>query len=150
VIFYLDAFYSGAARLIPADHDDAVRVHLLDRLIDNDVALQVTKIVTDTFRPDGGHDPVGVEQARAQIARSYGVLEDRLSETGWAAGAGFSLADCAAAPALFYANVVVPFGGHRKIAAYFDRLLSRPSFARVVEEARPYRHLFPFDWPSDY
>jgi glutathione S-transferase len=150
VIFYLDAFYPGAAKLIPADPDEAVRVHLLDRLIDNDIALQVTKIVTDTFRPDGGHDPVGVEQARAQIARSYGILEDRLGETGWAAGAGFSLADCAAAPALFYANVVVPFGGHRKIAAYFDRLLSRPSFARVVEEARPYRYLFPLEWPSDY
>jgi glutathione S-transferase len=150
VIAYLDSLYPGPVKLVPADPDEALRVHLLDRLIDNDIALQVTKVVTDTFRPEGGHDPVGVEHARVQIAKAYAVLEDRIGDSGWATGAGFTLADCAAAPALFYANVVVPFGAHRRLAGYFERLLSRPSFARVVEEARPYRGLFPLEWPASY
>jgi glutathione S-transferase len=150
VIAYLDTFYPGPARLIPEDPDTALQVHLLDRLIDNDIALQVTKIVTDHFRPEGGHDPVGVEMAKAQIAKAYAVLEERIGDSGWAIGADFTLADCAAAPALFYANIVQPFAGRPRIAAYFDRLMARPSFARVVDEARPYRTLFPISWPPEY
>jgi glutathione S-transferase len=150
IIEYLQHHYPAPVRLIPEDADQAIQVRLLDRMFDNYLATPLTQIVTDTFRPEGGHDPIGVEQARALIGRAYAVLEQRLGEDGWAAGDGFSLADCAAAPALFYANTAVPLAEHPRIAAYYRRLMARPSVARVVDEARPYRHLFPLPWPRDY
>lgn len=150
IIFYLQSHYPGPVRLIPDDPDTATRVHVLDRVIDNYIAQSVTKVVTDRLRPAGREDPDGVAQAKALIATAYDLLESELAPGGWAAGADFTLADCAAAPALFYANIVVPFGGHPRLSAYYDRLLGRPSFARVVEEARPYRGLFPLEWPAGY
>jgi glutathione S-transferase len=119
-------------------------------MFDEYVAQQLTKVVIDSLRPAGGGDPIGVEQAKAMIAKAFAIVENDLEEDGWALGSAFSLADCAAAPALFYANTVVPIAPYPKLAAYYHRLLARPSFARVVEEARPYRHLFPLAWPSDY
>lgn len=150
IIEYLDNELEALPRLVPEAPDEARRVRLLDRLFDNYVSTPLTKIVVDNFRPEGGSDKIGVEEARALIEKSYGVLERELAEDGWATGDAFTLADCAAAPALFYANTAVPFGEHRKVAAYYQRLLHRPSFARAVEEARPYRHFFPLPWPADY
>jgi glutathione S-transferase len=150
VIEYLGNNYPGAVKLVPDDPDTALRVHLLDRLFDNYISLPMQKIVVDTFRPAGRGDPDGVEEARALMTRTYAILDKELAHVGWAGGDGFSLADCAAAPALFYSNTVVPFAGYPHLAAYYERLLGRPSFARVVEEARPYRHLFPLPWPAGY
>jgi glutathione S-transferase len=96
--------------------------------------------------------PPGIEEAKAQIARSWTILDAALARHGqdWAAGAAFGLADCAAAPAIFYANVVQPFDGLGHVEAYFERLLDRPSFARCKEEAKPYWKYFPLEWPESY
>lgn len=136
--------------LIPADPAAALQARLWDRFFDNYVAAPMQKIVADSLRPAGHGDPHGVEEARALLNRSYPIADAHLASGGWAAGSEFTLADCAAAPALFYANIVVPIAGHGNLAAYYERLLARPSFARVVEEARPWRHLFPLEWPQDY
>jgi glutathione S-transferase len=140
----------AAPAMIPADPAAALQARLWDRVFDNYVALPMQRIVADTFRPAGLGDAVGVEQARALIGTAYGIADAQLAGGSWAAGNSFTLADCAAAPALFYSNIVVPFGEHRHLVAYYQRLLERPSFARVVEEARPYRHLFPLPWPEGY
>jgi glutathione S-transferase len=102
------------------------------------------KIVGDRLRPSGKKDPHGVEEARARLRTSYRMIDDDMAAQTWAAGDAFSLADCAAAPALFYANEVMPFGEtHKNVAAYFDRLKARPSYARVLKEAEPYFAMFP-------
>ena len=137
IIEYLAQHYPGPSKLIPADGDAARRVRLMDRFFDFYVSDQVTKVVTDTFRPAGKNDALGVEQARATLRNSYGILEQELAGKRWATGSSFTLADCAAAPALFYANLILPVHGHRNTAAYLDRLLTRPSFARALKEARP-------------
>src|SRR5262245_18022038 len=99
------------------------------------------KVVGDRLRPAGQKDPLGVEQARGSIRTAYGVLEQELAHRGWAAGDAFSLADCAAAPALFYADKVEPLGANTR--AYLERLKQRPCFARVLQEAEPYFKYFP-------
>jgi glutathione S-transferase len=99
-------------------------------------------IIADRLRPPGSSDPHGVGQARASLAKSYAAMEGRIGG-GWACG-DFGLADCAAAPALFYADKVVPLGSeHPNLAAYLERLKARPSFARVLKEAEPYFHMYP-------
>ena len=98
----------------------------------------------DRLRPADARDPHGVEEARAQLRKSYSMIEQQMAAGGWAMGEAFSLADCAAAPPLFYGNMVVPFGDeHRHLRAYFARLKSRPSFARVMKEAEPYFNIVP-------
>src|SRR5262245_5951461 len=136
---------SPEAGLIPGGAADALKVRLLDRLFDHYVAQPMQKIVTDRLRPDGKDDPFGVEEARGQLRTAYRVIESELADgRTWAAGQAFTLADCAAAPALFYADLVEPFReSHPRLAAYGDRLAARPSFARVVQEAEPYLPLFP-------
>jgi glutathione S-transferase len=102
------------------------------------------KIVGDRLRPEGKKDPHGVEEARARLLTAYGMIEAEMATRTWAMGDGFSLADCAAAPALFFANEVLPFGDtHKNVAAYFDRLKARASYARVLSEAEPYLAMFP-------
>jgi glutathione S-transferase len=101
------------------------------------------KIVTDRLRPDGRGDPVGVEEARGALLIAYDLVDEAMGKKTWAIGEAFTMADCAAAPALHYANLVAPFGDRANLAAYFDRLLARPSVARVMKEAEPYRDLFP-------
>lgn len=150
IVGYLNQHYPGPTTFVPADVDAALRVHMLDRIIDSHLLLTVGKIVTDHFRSDDRHDPEGVEQAKSAILTAYAFLETELPGSGWAVGQGFTLADCAAAPALFYSNVVVPFGKHRNLAAYYERLLTRPSFQRAIEAARPYRAAFPLPWPESY
>jgi glutathione S-transferase len=121
-------------------------------VLDNYVELPLQKAVGDHFRPTEARDHFGVEEAKGQLARAYAVLNAELARHGgeWAAGDAFSLADCSAAPALFYANIVQPFVGHAQVEAYYRRLLARPSFARAVDGARPYRTGFPLPWPEDY
>jgi glutathione S-transferase len=117
-----------------------------DRFYDHYVQEPMQKIVTDRLRPAGKNDAHGVEQAKAQLHQAYAVIEPRMRANVWMMDEAFTLADCAAAPALFYANTVVPFGAtHSKLAAYLGRLMARPSFARVLEEAEPYFRLFPME-----
>jgi glutathione S-transferase len=143
IIEYLDVHYPGPVPMVPVDADAALTTRLRDRFFDFYVAEPMQKIVADRIRPPGKTDPHGVETAKALLTTSYRMLDQEMVERTWAAGEMFSLADCAAAPALFYANWVLPFDAYKNLAAYFGRLLQRQSFARVVDEARPYRHLFP-------
>jgi glutathione S-transferase len=132
----------GAAGLIPADPKDALRARLLDRLFDNYVHLPFQQIVSERLRPPEHKDPFGVEQNRATIRAGLDLLEPMV-EGPWALGEGFTLADCAALPALFYAAYAVPLAGHPRLAAYVDRLKARPSIVRVLAEAEPFFQYFP-------
>jgi glutathione S-transferase len=144
IIEYLDAHYPGGTRFVPSDADAAWKIRMWDRVYDHYVHVPMQKIVGDSLRPADKTDPYGVEQAASLIRQSYDMIQRTMETQRWAAGDAFSLADCAAAPALFYAGTVVPFGpSHRHLAGYFDRLLSRPSYARVLDEAEPYFSMFP-------
>jgi glutathione S-transferase len=146
VIEYLDAYYPGLTRFLPADPDRAWQTRMWDRFFDHYVQEPMQKIVTDRLRPAGKDDAHGVAQAKAQLQQAYAVIEREMAARTWMVGDGFTLADCAAAPALFYADTVVPFGAaHRELTAYLGRLMARPSFARVLEEAEPYFRLFPME-----
>jgi glutathione S-transferase len=144
IIEYLDLHYPGRTRLVPADGELAWQTRLRDRFYDFYVHEPMQKIVADRLRPAGGKDPHGVTQAKTMIETAYRMIEQEMATKTWAMGDAFSMADCAAAPALFYANLVMSFGvTHKNVAAYFARLMERPSFARAVEEAKPYFALFP-------
>jgi glutathione S-transferase len=146
VIEYLDAFYPGATRFLPSDPDRAWQTRMWDRFYDHYVQEPMQKIVTDRLRPAGQNDAHGVEQAKRQLLEAYKVAEPWMQSRTWVMGDDFTLADCAAAPALFYANTVLPFGRTEKnLSAYLDRLMARPSFARVLDEAQPYFALFPME-----
>ena len=144
IIEYLARRYPGNTELVPADADLAWETRLRDRFYDLYVNVPMQKIVTDRIRPAGRNDPHGVEEARALLRTAYGLIDHEMGTKTWAIGDVFSMADCAAAPAMYYANLVMPFGDTHGIAAgYLARLMERRSFARVIEEARPYRALFP-------
>jgi glutathione S-transferase len=146
IIEYLDAVYPGPTRFIPKDRDRAWQARMWDRVFDHYVHEPMQKIVGDRLRPEGGGDPVGVEQAKAQIREAYALLDREIGSKTWAMGDAFSIADCAAAPALFYAKLVVPLGEkHGNLAAYHDRLIERPSFARVLKEAEPFFPMVPIE-----
>jgi glutathione S-transferase len=117
-----------------------------DRFYDHYVQEPMQKIVTDRLRPEGKNDAYGVELAKVQLRAAYRVIEQEMQSKVWTMGNDFTLADCAAAPALFYANTVVPFAeAYKNLPAYLDRLMARPSFAQVLEEAQPYFGLFPME-----
>jgi glutathione S-transferase len=144
IIEYLDNHYPGRTRFIPADIDLARQTRLRDRFYDLYVHLPMQKVVGDRLRPVESHDPYGVEEARVRITSCYGMIDKEVATKTWAMGEAFTLADCAAAPALFYGNMVAPFGdNHRNLTGYFERLKARPSFARVLREAEPYFTMFP-------
>jgi glutathione S-transferase len=144
IIEYVERHYPGQARLLPADESLAFTTRERDRFYDLYVEEPMQKIVGDRLRPADKKDPYGVDQAKARLATAYGIIEQQMAKQTWAAGESFTMADCGAAPALFYANMAVPFGDtHRNVAAYFDRLMQRPSFARVVAEAKPYFDMIP-------
>jgi len=146
IVEYLAAHYSGPVDLLPADADLASQVRVADRFYDFYVQEPMQKIVGDRLRPEGKTDPFGVEQARGQLRNSYAFLEQDMRTKSWATGETFTMADCAASPALFYANKVEPFGDrYPAVKRYHDRLVERPSFARVIEEAQPYFHMFPYN-----
>jgi glutathione S-transferase len=143
IIEYLDRHYPGRTRFIPQEEDRALQTRLRDRFYDLYVHLPMQKGIGDRLRPAGSKDPHGVEEARAQLRRSYAMIERQMENRGWAMGGDFSLADCAAMPSLYYGNRVEPTGEFRNVSAYLERLEARPSFARVLKEAEPYFSLFP-------
>lgn len=144
IIEYLARYYPGPVELLPSDPELALQVRLADRFYDLYVHDPLQRIVADRLRPAGQHDPFGVEQMRTALKSAYDIIEADMATRTWAAGESYTLADCAASPALFYANEVLPFEGtHKNVAAYFERLKKRPSYARVLREAEPYFHMFP-------
>ena len=144
IIEYLAQHYPGRTQLVPADRELARQTRLHDRFYDLYVNVPMQKIVTDKLRPPGKNDPHGVEEAKRLLLTACGMIEQEMATKTWAMGDAFSMADCAAAPALFYVNLTMPLGGtHRNAAAYLGRLMERPSFARALKEAQPYFALFP-------
>jgi len=144
IIEYLAQHYPGETQLVPADPDLARQTRMRDRFYDLYVDVPMQKVVGDRLRPAGNKDPFGVEQARAALQTAYGMIDQDMTSKTWAMGDSFSMADCAAAPALYYANLAVPFcETYKNVATYFERLMERPSFARAVKEAEPYRAMFP-------
>lgn len=149
IIEYLAVHRPGTSRLIPADADAAIGVRMLDRFFDNYIHATVQKVVSNQLRAEPDRDPYGVDEAHRTFDTACAWLEQHMAAREWAAGDTFSLADCAAAPALFYADWVHGIDpGFANVRAYRARLLARPSFARCVEEARPYRPLFPLGAPE--
>ena len=149
IIEYLDIYYPGPARMIPADGKEALEVRFMDRFFDNYIHIPMQTIVFDALREPDVRDAKGVADARAMLDTAYGWLEERMADREWAAGGSFSLADCAAAPALFYADWAHSIGpAFPNVRTYRNRLNARPSFARVIEEARPYRRYFPLGAPD--
>jgi glutathione S-transferase len=144
IIEYLDQHYAGKTRFLPSDADVARQMRMRDRFYDLYVNVPMQKIVTDRLRPKGKNDPHGVEEARALLGTALGIIDRDMATRTWAIDDSFSMADCAAAPSLFYADKVIPLAGsHMNVAAYLGRLRKRPSYARVLEEAEPYFALFP-------
>ena len=149
IVEHLGLFHPGPVRLVPEDPRAALPVRTMDRFFDNYVMTPMQKIVVDRLRAEAARDRHGVAEARTLLETAYGWLDGAMAGREWAAGEGFSLADCAAAPALFYADWAHPIGdAFAHVRAYRRRLLARPSFARAVEEARPYRPLFPLGAPD--
>jgi glutathione S-transferase len=149
IIEHLHVSHPGPVKLIPDDPDLAVEVRMLDRVFDNYVMTPQGKCVFDAIRAEPDRDPYGVAEARAMLDTSYAWLNERMAQREWAVGEAFSLADCAAAPSLFYADWTHPIPTELKnLHAYRARLLARPSFARAVDGGRPYRHLFPLGAPD--
>ena len=149
VIEYLDLRHPGEMRLVPEDPRAALEVRMLDRFFDNYVSTPQQKVVFDRLRPDGVRDAHGVTEARAMLDTAYAWLDQWMQGRTWASGETFTLADCAAAPFLFYADWTHPIPEDlRAVHAYRRRLLARPSFARAVDEGRPYRGYFPLGAPD--
>jgi glutathione S-transferase len=144
VIEYLEHHHPGKERLIPEDPGQARETRLRDRFFDLYVHEPMQKIVGDRLRPEGAKDPHGVDHARKTLRTALGLLEQDMASRTWATGEAFSLADCAAAPALFYGDKVMPIAEHHpNVASYLERLMQRPSYARVLREAQPYFSMFP-------
>jgi glutathione S-transferase len=144
ILEYVETRFANPSRLIPTDPGIAQVCRLRDRFFDLYVNVPMGKIVTDKLRPENQRDGYGVAEAREQLETAYRIADGWMRDGPWAIGNSFSLADCAAAPALFYANKVVPFGSTAPhLASYFARLVERPSFARVLDEAKPYFAMFP-------
>jgi glutathione S-transferase len=144
IIEYLAQHYPGRIQLVPSDPDLAWQTRLGDRFYDHYVHQPMQKIVTDRIRPEGKHDPHGVEEARALLQTALDIVERDMTARAWAMGEAFTMADCSAAPALFYADKAMPFRQtHKHAAAYLQRLMQRQSFARVLDEAHPYFRMFP-------
>jgi glutathione S-transferase len=149
IIEHLGLHHPGPVRLIPADPAAALEVRMLDRFFDNYVSTPQQKIVFNAIRPAESRDAYGVAEARRMLDTAYAWLDQRMASREWAVDDHFSLADCAAAPFLFYADWTHPIGAaHPHVQAYRRRLLARPSFARAVDEARPYRSFFPLGAPD--
>ncbi len=151
IIEYLDDLAAGGPKLVPADRAVALQARLWDRVFDQHVAGPMQKIVGDRLRPEGRNDPEGVVEARHTLDTAYAVLDAHLAQRAWAAGPSFTVADCAAAPALFYTRAVHRWNqdDQPNITRYYRDLMARGSVARVVDEARPWRDIFPLPWPAD-
>jgi len=141
IIEYLDRYWAGPRPMISGDWEQALQTRFWDRVFDNHIHGPMQQIVLDRLRGTN----LDLTRERGTITAAYRLLEDHLASGPWVTGAQFSMADCAAAPALFYAAVIEPIPGELgRVGAYLERLVTRPSFARVIEEAKPHFSLFPF------
>jgi glutathione S-transferase len=149
IIEHLGLNYPGPIQFIPSNPQAALEVRFMDRFFDNYIMTPMMRIVFDHLRTPENRDPQAKAEARSALDTAYRWLDARMGGRSWASGDTFSLADCAAAPALFYADWTHPIGKeHERLRAYRSRLIERPSFARAVDEARPYRSLFPLGAPD--
>ena len=143
ILEYLEMHYPGKTRLLPADPEQRLEARRWDRIYDLYLHLPMQKIVTDNFRPEGKSDLFGVEQAKETARTVYQMIDREMAGKTWALGKDFSIADCSAAPALFYSNMQLPLDDYPNAAAYLQRLKERPSYARALREAEPYFKLIP-------
>ncbi len=144
IIEYLDQHYPGRTRLIPHDVEKARETRMADRFYDLHVHHMMQKIISDRLRPQGQKDIFGVDDAKKRLWVALEMIESDMAGKRWAVDDTFSMADCAAAPALFYADVAMPFRAtHKAVAGYLDRLMERPSYARALKEAEPYFAMIP-------
>ena len=149
IVEYLALHYSGPMQLLPTNNDAALRTRFMDRVFDNYVMTPMQTLVSNRMRAESEVDTKRVADARAMLETAYAWLDQQLVSAQWAAGSDFTLADCSAAPALFYADWVHPIGeGYPATRDYRKQLLARPSVARTIDEARPYRKLFPLGAPD--
>jgi glutathione S-transferase len=145
IVEYLDRHYPGPVSLVPEETNAGLQVRLWDRFFDLYVQVPMQKIVIDRIRPEGAADPHGVNEARGMLSLAYDMVEKQIDGKAWITGDAFTMADCAAAPALFYARTLVHFTEKRPgLEAYYRRLLERPSFARALKEALPYFKFYPY------
>ena len=145
IIEYLALHYPGKVKLLPDDADLARQVRMRDRFFDNYLHTPTQKVPADRLRPESKRDPLGVDEARTMYRTALDMVETEMAEKRWAMGDEFTMADCAAAPALFFGDKFFgPFREtHGNAMAYLDRLKARPSYARALEEAKPYMHMVP-------
>lgn len=142
-IEWLDSL-PGGVKFLPADTKQALDVRTWDRFLDLYVHNVMQRIVGDRLRPKEKRDPHGVTENKAQLRIALDVFEKHMAGRTFVSGDGFTMADCSAAPALFYANKVLPFeASHPSTTAYLKHLSERPSFARVLREAEPFFQYFP-------
>ena len=143
IIEYLDAYYPGRSPLLPKEIDTALEARRWDRIFDH-LNVTMSKTVVDNIRPEGQRDPYGVDEAKRIIRGIYGVVETQLADRAFIVGDSFTLADCAAAPALWYGARNVPLdGAYPRIATYLERLKARPSFAQALKQSEPLFHMYP-------
>jgi glutathione S-transferase len=144
IIEYLAQHYPGPAKLIPDDPELAAQARAADRFYDLHLHQPMQKVVGDKLRPADGRDPLGVDQAREQMHTALRIADSEMATKRWAVGDQFSMADCAAAPPLFFTNLMMPLADEfPHVNAYLDRLMKRPSYARALAEAQPYLAMFP-------
>ena len=149
LIEHLQMAQPGPVQLIPADPAAALQVRFMDRFFDLHVMAPVQHAVNAALTGDPAKRVDGVAWAADKLEKAYAWLEGEWARSTWAAGDGFTMADCAAAPALFYADWTHPIAAsYPLLRAYHARLLARPSFAQAVEAGRPYRHYFPLGAPD--
>jgi len=145
IIEYLARHYPGSVQLVPKNADQALTVRAQDRFYDLNVHLLTQKVITDRLRPAGQNDTFGCGHTRALLQTALGIVDKDMARKTWAAGEAFTMADCAAAPSLFYYNMAVTplAGSFDNVAAYLDRLMKRPSYARALKEAEPFLKYMP-------
>ena len=144
IIEYLDRYYPGAAQMFPSDTDQLLDARLWDRFFDQYVSVPMQKIVGDRLRAAGELDPKGVADAHTTLATAYDMLDRHFRDKTWTVGETFGIAECSAAPALFYADTLNSVESHSHLSAYYERLMDRPSVKRTLAEARPYFQFYPY------
>lgn len=141
---YLDHHHAGTARLLPDDFDHQLQVRLWDRLFDQYVMDPMQRTIAQMLRPPESRDALALATHEQALGQAYDLIETRRSDATWATGETFTMADCSAAPALFYASVIRPFAAtHPRLAAYYERLLARPSVWAAIVQARPWFQYYP-------
>jgi glutathione S-transferase len=144
-IEYLTLKFPKAAGLLPEDRHEALKVRALDRFFDLYLNAPLGRVAFDRMRPADQRDAIGIAQIMSDLKTAVSIVEKDMAARSWAAGDAFSMADCAAAPALFYVNRLVPYApDYPNTARYLERLQKRPSVARAIREAEPYFHMVPY------